>query len=173
MSGGSACRGGGWFGGKAVTAPAAPQAFTEQTLRTLCVAYKEVEESVYQQWQLRLEAASVQLQDRAQALQQVYSDMEQGLQVGDAWGTGSPQGQGPRSSAQFLPLLHTPTPSCWESQPSRTSSRTGSPTPSVVSRRRTLKCGCSRETSKVRHLPPGPLGRLRLEALQLEPRLGN
>ncbi|XP_063085017.1 phospholipid-transporting ATPase IK isoform X3 [Cavia porcellus] len=56
-------------------------AFTEQTLRTLCVAYKEVEESVYQQWQLRLEAASVQLQDRAQALQQVYSDMEQGLQL--------------------------------------------------------------------------------------------
>uniref|UniRef100_A0A8C2YQA1 Phospholipid-transporting ATPase n=1 Tax=Chinchilla lanigera TaxID=34839 RepID=A0A8C2YQA1_CHILA len=56
-------------------------AFTEQTLRTLCLAYKEVEEHTYQQWQPRHEAASVQLQDRARALQQVYSDMEQGLQL--------------------------------------------------------------------------------------------
>ncbi|KAM6168043.1 phospholipid-transporting ATPase IK [Erethizon dorsatum] len=56
-------------------------AFTEQTLRTLCVAYKEVEEYVYQQWQPRHEEASMQLQNRAWALQQVYSDMEQGLQL--------------------------------------------------------------------------------------------
>ncbi|XP_023572662.1 phospholipid-transporting ATPase IK [Octodon degus] len=56
-------------------------AFTEQTLRTLCLAYKEVEESAYQQWQPQHEKASTQLQDRAKALQQVYSDMEQGLQL--------------------------------------------------------------------------------------------
>ncbi|XP_021100653.1 phospholipid-transporting ATPase IK isoform X2 [Heterocephalus glaber] len=56
-------------------------AFTEQTLRTLCLAYKEVEECAYQEWRLRHEKASMQLQDRAQALHQVYNDMEQGLQL--------------------------------------------------------------------------------------------
>ncbi|XP_010633428.1 phospholipid-transporting ATPase IK, partial [Fukomys damarensis] len=56
-------------------------AFTEQTLRTLCLAYKEVEECAFQEWRPRHEKASMQLRDRKQALHRVYSDMEQGLQL--------------------------------------------------------------------------------------------
>lgn len=42
-----------------------------------------------------------------------------------------------------------PTPSCWEPQPSRTSSRMASPKPSSVLSKGTSKCGYSQETSKV------------------------
>ncbi|KAM5237873.1 phospholipid-transporting ATPase IK [Ctenodactylus gundi] len=56
-------------------------AFGEQTLRTLCLAYKVVDEATYQKWWPQHEAASLKLQGRAQALQQVYDQMEQNLQL--------------------------------------------------------------------------------------------
>ncbi|XP_076977406.1 phospholipid-transporting ATPase IK isoform X2 [Tamandua tetradactyla] len=56
-------------------------AFAEQTLRTLCLAYKEVDRATYEEWSQRHLQASVLLQHRAQALHQVYEEMEQNLQL--------------------------------------------------------------------------------------------
>ncbi|XP_058393673.1 phospholipid-transporting ATPase IK [Diceros bicornis minor] len=55
--------------------------FAEQTLRTLCLAYKEVDEDAYQEWRQRHQEASILLQNRAHALHQVYEEMEQNLQL--------------------------------------------------------------------------------------------
>ncbi|XP_074058323.1 phospholipid-transporting ATPase IK [Macrotis lagotis] len=55
--------------------------FAEQTLRTLCLASKEVEEEVYQEWSKRHHEASVLLQNRAQALDKVYEDIEKDLRL--------------------------------------------------------------------------------------------
>ncbi|XP_059015277.1 phospholipid-transporting ATPase IK isoform X1 [Mustela lutreola] len=55
--------------------------FAEQTLRTLCLAYKQVGEDAYEEWRQRHQEASVLLQNRAHALHQVYEDMEQDLQL--------------------------------------------------------------------------------------------
>lgn len=63
-----------------------PQSFAEQTLRTLCLAYKEVDEDTYEEWRQRHQEASILLQNRAHALHQVYEEMEQNLQVGGAGG---------------------------------------------------------------------------------------
>lgn len=63
-----------------------PQAFAEQTLRTLCLAYKKVAEEAYKRWEPEHKEATLLLQNRAQALHQVYNKMEQNLQVGDGGG---------------------------------------------------------------------------------------
>ncbi|XP_044541284.1 phospholipid-transporting ATPase IK [Gracilinanus agilis] len=55
--------------------------FAEQTLRTLCLASKEVEEEFYQEWRKRHHEASILLQNRAQALDKVYEDMEMDLKL--------------------------------------------------------------------------------------------
>ncbi|NXL96663.1 AT8B3 ATPase, partial [Tyrannus savana] len=55
--------------------------FAEETLRTLCVASKEVSEAEYQEWGRRHHEASVLLQDRAQELDRLYEEMEQDLQL--------------------------------------------------------------------------------------------
>ncbi|KAI5177057.1 phospholipid-transporting ATPase IK isoform X1 [Manis pentadactyla] len=55
--------------------------FAEQTLRTLCLAYKEVGEGAYEEWRQRHQEASVLLRNRAPALHQLYEEMEQGLQL--------------------------------------------------------------------------------------------
>lgn len=62
------------------------QAFAEQTLRTLCLAYKDVAEDAYKEWEPEHQEAALLLQNRAQALHQVYNKMEQNLQVG-GWGS--------------------------------------------------------------------------------------
>lgn len=134
--------------------PAGSQSFAQQTLRTLCLAYKRVDEDFYEEWHHRLQEAGILLQNRARALHQVYEEMEQNLQVGmrDGWAPGPrPQpcmplpGEPSPCSVCSLP----PPPSCWEPQPSRTSSRTGSLKPSSVSSKETSKCGYSQGTSKV------------------------
>nr|XP_055102993.1 phospholipid-transporting ATPase IK-like isoform X2 [Symphalangus syndactylus] len=56
-------------------------AFAQETLRTLCLAYREVAEDIYEDWQQRHQEASLLLQNRAQALQQVYNKMEQNLKL--------------------------------------------------------------------------------------------
>uniref|UniRef100_A0A8C4MWJ0 Phospholipid-transporting ATPase n=1 Tax=Equus asinus asinus TaxID=83772 RepID=A0A8C4MWJ0_EQUAS len=53
----------------------------EQTLRTLCLAYKEVDKDAYEQWHQRHQEASLLLQNRAHALHQLYEEMEQNLQL--------------------------------------------------------------------------------------------
>uniref|UniRef100_A0A8C8WQB3 Phospholipid-transporting ATPase n=1 Tax=Panthera leo TaxID=9689 RepID=A0A8C8WQB3_PANLE len=54
--------------------------FAEETLRTLCLAYKRVDEDTYEEWRQRHREASLRLQNRAHALHQVYEEMEKGLQ---------------------------------------------------------------------------------------------
>lgn len=62
------------------------QRFAEETLRTLCVASREVSEAEFRAWSRRHREAAVLLQDRARELDRLYEEMEQDLQVG--WGRG-------------------------------------------------------------------------------------
>ncbi|XP_065729937.1 LOW QUALITY PROTEIN: phospholipid-transporting ATPase IK [Phocoena phocoena] len=55
--------------------------FAEQTLRTLCMACKEVDEDMYEEWRQRHQEASILLQNRAHALHPLYEEMEQNLQL--------------------------------------------------------------------------------------------
>lgn len=89
-----------------------PQSFAKETLRTLCLACKEVDEEVYEEWRQRHQEASILLQNRAQALHQVYEEMEQSLEVGGAGGGAphpSPTGE-PTQSVLTHSFLPTPAP---------------------------------------------------------------
>ncbi|NXR57795.1 AT8B3 ATPase, partial [Rhadina sibilatrix] len=55
--------------------------FAEETLRTLCVASREVGEAEFRAWSRRHREAAVLLQDRAQELDRLYEEMEQNLQL--------------------------------------------------------------------------------------------
>ncbi|XP_075031954.1 phospholipid-transporting ATPase IK [Calonectris borealis] len=55
--------------------------FAEETLRTLCLASKEVSEVEYSEWSRRHHEASILLQDRARELDKLYEEMEQNLQL--------------------------------------------------------------------------------------------
>ncbi|XP_063811477.1 phospholipid-transporting ATPase IK-like [Pseudophryne corroboree] len=55
--------------------------FTEETLRTLCLAYKELEEHDYKAWELTYNEASLTLRNRADHLDKVYEAMETDLQL--------------------------------------------------------------------------------------------
>ncbi|KAM9620005.1 phospholipid-transporting ATPase IK [Morphnus guianensis] len=57
------------------------QRFAEETLRTLCLASKEVSEAEYSVWSRRHREASILLQDRARELDKLYEEMEQNLQL--------------------------------------------------------------------------------------------
>ncbi|VTJ68933.1 Hypothetical predicted protein [Marmota monax] len=56
-------------------------AFAEETLRTLCLAYRKVKEEAYEEWKPHHQQACLLLQNRAQALHDVYEQMEQKLQL--------------------------------------------------------------------------------------------
>ncbi|XP_075759356.1 phospholipid-transporting ATPase IK isoform X2 [Pelodiscus sinensis] len=55
--------------------------FAEETLRTLCLACKEVAEEDYAEWCKKHHEASVLLENRAQELDKVYEEIEQDLQL--------------------------------------------------------------------------------------------
>ncbi|NXQ57227.1 AT8B3 ATPase, partial [Anthoscopus minutus] len=55
--------------------------FAEETLRTLCVASREVSEAEFRTWSRRHHEATLLLQDRAQQLDRLYEEMEQNLQL--------------------------------------------------------------------------------------------
>ncbi|KAG8594118.1 hypothetical protein GDO81_001085 [Engystomops pustulosus] len=55
--------------------------FAQETLRTLCLAYKEVDLFVYTQWIKKYHQASVSLQNRLQFQEAVYDEMENDLQL--------------------------------------------------------------------------------------------
>lgn len=82
---------------------------------TLCLACKKVDEEVYEEWRQRHQEASILLQNLcAQALHQVYEEMEQSLEVGGA-------GAGPHTPAPLgsppvrpHPLLPPHPSSSWE-----------------------------------------------------------
>lgn len=58
------------------------QLFARESLRTLCLASREVSEAEYHSWRRRHHQAMVGLQDRARELDRLYEEMEQSLQVG-------------------------------------------------------------------------------------------
>ncbi|RMC00813.1 hypothetical protein DUI87_22497 [Hirundo rustica rustica] len=55
--------------------------FAEETLRTLCVASREVSEAEFRAWSRRHGEAAVLLRERAQELDRLYEEMEQNLQL--------------------------------------------------------------------------------------------
>ncbi|XP_053556078.1 phospholipid-transporting ATPase IC-like [Bombina bombina] len=55
--------------------------FAVETLRTLCLAYKEVTESDYAKWISKHQEASVLLQNREERLEEVYEEIETDLQL--------------------------------------------------------------------------------------------
>ncbi|XP_041278418.1 phospholipid-transporting ATPase IK [Onychostruthus taczanowskii] len=55
--------------------------FAEETLRTLCVASREVSEAEFRAWSRRHREAAVLLHHRAQELDRLYEEMEQNLQL--------------------------------------------------------------------------------------------
>ncbi|XP_069074061.1 phospholipid-transporting ATPase IC-like isoform X1 [Pleurodeles waltl] len=55
--------------------------FASETLRTLCIAYKEVEESVYTLWSKKHMEASVTLENRAKKLHAAYEEIETNLEL--------------------------------------------------------------------------------------------
>ncbi|KFV17448.1 putative phospholipid-transporting ATPase IK, partial [Tauraco erythrolophus] len=55
--------------------------FAEETLRTLCLASKEVSKVEYSMWSRRHHEANILLQDRARELDKLYEEMEQNLQL--------------------------------------------------------------------------------------------
>ncbi|NWV93656.1 AT8B3 ATPase, partial [Machaerirhynchus nigripectus] len=55
--------------------------FAGETLRTLCVASREVSEAEFRAWSRRHGEAAVLLQDRARELDRLYEEMEQNLQL--------------------------------------------------------------------------------------------
>uniref|UniRef100_A0A8C5P6N5 Phospholipid-transporting ATPase n=1 Tax=Leptobrachium leishanense TaxID=445787 RepID=A0A8C5P6N5_9ANUR len=55
--------------------------FGKETLRTLCIAYKEVDISFYTNWNKRYHEASVSLQNRAENLEMVYEEIETNLKL--------------------------------------------------------------------------------------------
>ncbi|NXL89362.1 AT8B3 ATPase, partial [Alectura lathami] len=55
--------------------------FAEETLRTLCLASKELSEAEYSEWSRRHHEASVLLQGRAGELDKLYEEMEQNLEL--------------------------------------------------------------------------------------------
>ncbi|XP_075708420.1 phospholipid-transporting ATPase IK [Rhinoderma darwinii] len=55
--------------------------FAEETLRTLCLAFKEVDFSVYTEWSKKYHQASFSLQNRQKCLELVYDEMENDLQL--------------------------------------------------------------------------------------------
>ncbi|XP_052558570.1 phospholipid-transporting ATPase IK [Tympanuchus pallidicinctus] len=55
--------------------------FAEETLRTLCLASKELSEAEYDEWSRRHRMASILLQGRACELDRLYEEMEQDLEL--------------------------------------------------------------------------------------------
>ncbi|NXS32434.1 AT8B3 ATPase, partial [Pomatostomus ruficeps] len=55
--------------------------FAEETLRTLCMASREVSEAEFRAWSRRHGEAALLLQDRARELDRLYEELEQNLQL--------------------------------------------------------------------------------------------
>lgn len=53
--------------------------FADETLRTLCLSYKDISEGEFTKWNIRFQAASVSTSDRDAALDKVYEEIEKNL----------------------------------------------------------------------------------------------
>ncbi len=58
------------------------QEFAGEGLRTLVLAYKDLEEDYFREWQQRHHEASTSLDDREGKLDQLYEEIEKDLLVG-------------------------------------------------------------------------------------------
>lgn len=58
------------------------QEFAGDGLRTLALAYKDLDEEYFNQWQQRHHKASTELEDRESKLDQLYEEIEKDLLVG-------------------------------------------------------------------------------------------
>lgn len=58
------------------------QEFAGDGLRTLVLAYKDLEEEYFNEWQQRHHKASTELEDRESKLDQLYEEIEKDLLVG-------------------------------------------------------------------------------------------
>lgn len=59
------------------------QEFAGEGLRTLVLAYKDLDEEYFNQWQQRHHEASTDLDDRESKLDQLYEEIEKDLLVGE------------------------------------------------------------------------------------------
>lgn len=55
--------------------------FANETLRTLCLSYKDISEEEFEKWSKRYMAASVAMVNRDEALDKVYEEIETNLMV--------------------------------------------------------------------------------------------
>lgn len=59
-----------------------PQEFAGDGLRTLALAYKDLDEEYFNQWKQRHHEASTEMDDRESKLDQLYEEIEKDLLVG-------------------------------------------------------------------------------------------
>lgn len=59
------------------------QEFAGEGLRTLALAFKDLDEDYFTQWQQRHHAASTELEDRESKLDELYEEIEKDLLVGE------------------------------------------------------------------------------------------
>ncbi|XP_078265670.1 phospholipid-transporting ATPase IC [Rhinoraja longicauda] len=57
------------------------KAFADETLRTLCLAYKDISEGEFTKWNIRFQAASVSTSNRDATLDRVYEEIEKNLML--------------------------------------------------------------------------------------------
>lgn len=55
--------------------------FAGEGLRTLCLAYRDIEESFYDDWKTRHHEAALSLDNREEKLDKIYEEMEQNLSL--------------------------------------------------------------------------------------------
>lgn len=58
-----------------------PQIFANETLRTLCLCYKDITEAEFDAWAQKHKIASVSMGNREEALDVVYEEIEKNLLV--------------------------------------------------------------------------------------------
>ena len=70
------------FGFERICVHAVLQEFAGEGLRTLALAYKDLEEEYFNQWKQRHHEASTELDDRDSKLDELYEEIEKDLLVG-------------------------------------------------------------------------------------------
>lgn len=61
------------------------QVFANETLRTLCLCYKDISAEEFEAWSRRHKEAQVTMNDREAALDAVYEQIENNLMVSEKW----------------------------------------------------------------------------------------
>lgn len=91
------------------------QEFAGDGLRTLALAYKDLDEEYFNQWKQRHHEASTELEDRERKLDQMYEEIEMDLLVGQDAHLVNIDWDFARSCGTLIFLR--PSCSCWERRP--------------------------------------------------------